>query len=164
MLHASNQMEANSMETWKPIKCYASSDDKRERGRAIQGAAPCVHARNIQWLQSRVFTSTEGSVQAEALIYYPQRKKVVDHNDRNILNSHVSNLLWATHSENSGNTVARKHNKLGVKNVRLIASGMYLVPDLVVEVEPGASQAGGLTTQKVWGEYAFKPVQSCKVK
>lgn len=47
----------------------------------------------------------------------PDNKSQVDHIDRNKSNNHVSNLRWATQSENCLNTIARKDNKLGIKNI-----------------------------------------------
>ena len=47
----------------------------------------------------------------------PENKPIIDHIDRNTANNHVSNLRWATHSENNMNTDVRKDNKLGHKNI-----------------------------------------------
>jgi hypothetical protein len=45
---------------------------------------------------------------ALALIPNPEQKQMVDHIDRNKFNNHISNLRWATNSENQINTPMRK--------------------------------------------------------
>ena len=62
------------------------------------------------------------SVQVHKLvaIHYisnPENKPCIDHIDRNKLNNHVSNLRWATYSENLQNTEVRNNNELGIKNI-----------------------------------------------
>ena len=54
---------------------------------------------------------------AEAYIPNPLNKPEVDHRDRNPGNNHVSNLRWATHSENKSNTGMIKTNTSGHKYI-----------------------------------------------
>ena len=54
---------------------------------------------------------------AEHYITNYENKSFVDHIDRNKLNNDVSNLRWATSSENNLNVGLRKDNKLGIKNI-----------------------------------------------
>jgi len=54
-----------------------------------------------------------------AMVYVPnpENKPEVDHIDKDKSNNCVSNLRWATRSENSQHTGAHHNNKLGIKNI-----------------------------------------------
>jgi len=54
---------------------------------------------------------------AETFIPNPDNKPEVDHIDRNKTNNNLSNLRWATKSENMLNIGVRRDNKLGLKNI-----------------------------------------------
>ncbi len=47
----------------------------------------------------------------------PDNKRCVDHINRITTDNSVENLRWATDVENQQNTIVRKTNKLGIKNI-----------------------------------------------
>jgi hypothetical protein len=52
-----------------------------------------------------------------AFIDNPENKKCIDHVDCDRQNNHVSNLRWATHTENQQNSSIHKNSTSGVKGV-----------------------------------------------
>lgn len=54
---------------------------------------------------------------AKAFIANPENKNVIDHIDRNHQNNHISNLRWATISENTINSATKKRTKLNIRGV-----------------------------------------------
>ena len=54
---------------------------------------------------------------ARAFIPNPDNRTEIDHIDRNTANNAVSNLRWATRSEQALNSSTRSDNKLGEKNI-----------------------------------------------
>ena len=59
---------------------------------------------------------------ADAFIPNPENKETVDHRDGNRLNNNISNLRWATRSEQARNTKIQSNNVSGVRGVSFINS------------------------------------------
>jgi hypothetical protein len=60
---------------------------------------------------------------ARAFIPNPENRTEIDHIDRNTANNAVSNLRWATRSEQAHNSRTRADNKLGEKNIHFRPDG-----------------------------------------
>jgi hypothetical protein len=67
----------------------------------------------------KVTTITIHRLVANAFIANPDNKKCVDHKNNDRTNNHVSNLRWASHSENNMNKSKEKNNTSGVIGIRL---------------------------------------------
>ena len=61
---------------------------------------------------------------AEAFIPNPENKSTIDHINRNKLDNSISNLRWATSSEQNSNQ-AKKLSNTGYKHICLTSNGTY---------------------------------------
>ena len=69
------------------------------------------------WKNTKQYTKCIHRLLGETFIPNPDNKPEVDHIDRNPKNNDLSNLRWATSSENNQNKGDRCDNKLGIKNI-----------------------------------------------
>lgn len=100
---------------------------------------------------------------AETFIYNPHNKPLIDHIDGNKANNHVSNLRWATYSENAMNrTKANKNNGLKYKGVVFngkVYQAMYRLNGKrhhigSFKTEDEAGEAYNNAVRQVFGEFA----------
>jgi hypothetical protein len=97
-----------------------------------------------------------------AVAFLENPKEVVDHADGNTTNNHVSNLRWASRTENSQNKKMPSHNKSGVKGVHrrnqkwkaeITIDGINLSLGTFETIED-ARQARIAAVQKAFGNFA----------
>jgi len=111
-------------EIWKPIEGYEkysiSSLGRIERDNKIlkisvgdTGYNSCMIYKNGVVKKFKV-----ARLVALTFIPNPENKSQVDHIDRDRSNDIVSNLRWATQSENNLNKGVAKNNKLQISNIR----------------------------------------------
>jgi hypothetical protein len=111
------------MEEWKQIKGFeayeiSSFGNVRSR-RGIQKQRLCTTGRPQASLykDGKQYQIFNHRLVAEAFIPNPNNKPQIDHIDRNRTNNHISNLRWVSASTNQQNTIKKKHNTSGFKNV-----------------------------------------------
>ncbi len=113
------------MESWKIIEGfenYMVSDHgnvkNKKTGRILK-------SRLDKYGYSRINVSGDGITRtksihqlvARAFIENTEDKKCIDHINNDKLNNNISNLRWATHTENAQNASISVHNKSGCKGV-----------------------------------------------
>ena len=69
------------------------------------------------WKNNKGKNYTIHRLVAQYYIPNPENKRCVDHINRDRKDNRLENLRWVTDSENVENTVVRKNNKLGIKNI-----------------------------------------------
>jgi len=118
------------MEQWKSIIGYEGLYEVSTTGkvRSLRTGRPLRAGCNEQRGGRQVVTLWKNGASknkyisrlvAHAFISNPSRKPLVDHIDRNPRNNHVSNLRWATISENGANSRQRRERALprGVRRI-----------------------------------------------
>ena len=86
-------------------------------GKVLKGTLSCGYFR------VRLINNGESSCKlihrliADEFIPNPENKRCIDHVDRNRTNNNISNLRWATHSENNQNSSIKSNNTSGFTGV-----------------------------------------------
>jgi len=111
------------MEEWKPIKDFEnyeiSSFGRVRSSRGIQKPRLTTRGRLQASLykDGKQYQIFNHRLVAEAFIPNPENKPQIDHIDRDPKNNNITNLRWVSQSQNLQNTIKRKHNTSGFKNV-----------------------------------------------
>jgi hypothetical protein len=111
------------MEQWKQIEEFDYSISTLGNVRNDMRNKPRAPFNNHDYMRVQIFNDGKQHkfyihrLVAIAFIPNPNNKSDVDHIDGNKSNNNVSNLRWATHSENLINISKSKQNTSGVKGV-----------------------------------------------
>ena len=114
------------METYKVIKGfvdYSVSDHgnvkNNKTGRILRRGSGKAHKHfNVVLRENnKSYNKNVHSLVANAFIENPQNKSCIDHIDNNPQNNNISNLRWATDSQNNENKSMMTNNTSGVKGV-----------------------------------------------
>ena len=106
-------------------------------GRILKPAANSAGYRSVGlYVNGKLNTRTVHQLVAQAFIPNPENKYAVDHIDRNKLNNHVTNLRWATRSENAINTAGKTNT--GIKHISRAPHRGY--PAFRVQIQRGGKR------------------------
>ena len=160
------------METYKVIKGfegYSVSDfgnvKNNKSGRILRGGSCKAHKHfNVVLRENnKSHNKNVHSLVANAFIENPQNKSCIDHIDNNPQNNNISNLRWATDSQNNQNKSMMTNNTSGVKGVcwskasnkwmsRINIDGIAIHLGVFTDIED-AKQARILKANALFGVY-----------
>ena len=112
------------MELWKPIENYnnysVSTFGRIKRNEKFLKIYTCDKGYNYCMIYNNGNVKKFKVARLVALTFIPnpENKSQVDHIDRDRGNDNITNLRWATHSENNLNKNVAKNNKLQELNIR----------------------------------------------
>jgi len=125
-----SRREFNCVEQWKAIKKYPNYGASN-KGRIKNLKTGRILKQNVFGKYLHISLMNEGAIKtfrvhrliANTFLPNPEKKKCVDHINRDCYDNRLENLRFATHTENSQNKKICKNNKSGFIGVSYLKDG-----------------------------------------